>query len=137
MKIPLKKETTIMVEHATILKLWIQLNIPRIEDGNNFGVQVQEDMLTNLIKAEENAFAATDYLAKYHHARAKLIVKASKNPEVEDYIQTIHELDEKCYADMLMTLRDLRNNYAVLYDTLSKNLDKIQKPRSSHTSAMF
>jgi len=30
-----------MVEMCDLLKIWIQLNIPKIEDGNNFGVSVQ------------------------------------------------------------------------------------------------
>eukprot|EP00128_Syssomonas_multiformis_P003049 Colp12_sorted_trinity150504_noHs@21235 len=30
-----------LIELCNTVKLWIQLNIPRIEDGNNFGVSVQ------------------------------------------------------------------------------------------------
>ena len=29
------------IEQLNIIKMWIQLNIPRIEDGNNFGVSIQ------------------------------------------------------------------------------------------------
>jgi hypothetical protein len=29
------------------IKLWIELNIPRIEDGNNFGVSVQVLLIEN------------------------------------------------------------------------------------------
>jgi len=137
MKNQLRKEANTLVDNVTTIKLWIHLSIPRIEDGNNFGVQVQEDILTNVIKAEENAISATDQFAKYHLGRAKIIAKALKHPEVEDFKETIYELDEKCYSDMLIAFKDLRNNYAVLYDLISKNLDKLQKPRSSHTSAMF
>lgn len=34
------------------LKLWISLNVPRIEDGNNFGVSVQEEFIANLMRME-------------------------------------------------------------------------------------
>lgn len=33
----LKKEFLELIESANTIKIWIQLNIPRIEDGNNFG----------------------------------------------------------------------------------------------------
>ena len=37
----LKSEILQMVDMCNSVKLWIQLNIPRIEDGNNFGVSIQ------------------------------------------------------------------------------------------------
>jgi hypothetical protein len=37
----LKKELLIFLEYLNTVKLWIQLNVPRIEDGNNFGVGIQ------------------------------------------------------------------------------------------------
>jgi hypothetical protein len=36
------------------VKIWIQLNIPRIEDGNNFGVSIQEETVSELSRAEVN-----------------------------------------------------------------------------------
>lgn len=37
----LKEELLQAVEYVNTVKLWVQLNIPRIEDGNNFGVSIQ------------------------------------------------------------------------------------------------
>ncbi|KNC72720.1 hypothetical protein SARC_14719, partial [Sphaeroforma arctica JP610] len=37
----LKMEILQLVEFCNTVKIWIQLNIPRIEDGNNFGVSIQ------------------------------------------------------------------------------------------------
>jgi len=136
-KIRLKKEASDMLKYLSTVRLWIQLNVPRIEDGNNFGVQVQEDMISEISKAEENAFTAIDLLTKYHANRAKMISKYLKYPQVEDYAECVYEIDQKYYADIITGIRDLRNNYAGLYDSLHKNLDKILIPRSSHTAAMF
>jgi len=136
-KIRLKKEAAEMLKYLSTVRLWIQLNVPRIEDGNNFGVQVQEDMIGEVSKVEENAFSSIDLLSKYHVTRGKMISKCLKYPQVEDYKESIHEIDQKYYADIITGIRDLRNNYAGLFDSLQKNLDKIIKPRSSHTAAMF
>jgi len=136
-KICLKKESSEMLKYLSSIRLWIQLNVPRIEDGNNFGVQVQEDMIQEIGKAEENAFSAIDLLTKYHVARGKMLSKCLKYPQVLDYKESIKEIDQKYYTDIITGMRDLRNNYAGLYDSIQKNLEKIVKPRSSHTSNMF
>ena len=36
-----KKEILELVENLNAVKVWIQLNIPRIEGGDNFGVGIQ------------------------------------------------------------------------------------------------
>lgn len=37
----LKLEVLELIETINTVKIWIQLNIPKIEDGNNFGVSIQ------------------------------------------------------------------------------------------------
>jgi proteasome activator subunit 3 (PA28 gamma) len=34
------------MKQIAIIKLWIQLMIPKVEDGNNFGVSIQEVRLS-------------------------------------------------------------------------------------------
>ncbi len=41
-----------LVEAINTVKMWIQLNVPRIEDGNNFGVSIQEETINELGRAE-------------------------------------------------------------------------------------
>jgi hypothetical protein len=55
------------------------LNIPRIEDGNNFGVSVQEEVLNEVGRAEESSFNALDTITKYFVTRAKLVCKVWDN----------------------------------------------------------
>lgn len=49
-----------LVEDSNMLKMWISFLIPKIEDGNNFGVSVQEDTLAEIqsvnIIAKSKAF---------------------------------------------------------------------------------
>ncbi|KAG8141001.1 putative Proteasome activator complex subunit 1 protein [Naja naja] len=76
--------------------LWLQLLVPRIEDGNNFGVAVQGD-----------------------------------------YRQLVHEIDEAEYAEIRFMINELRNIYAVIYDSVLKNFDKIKKPRDENKGMIY
>ena len=72
-------------------QVWIQLNIPRIEGGDNFGVEIQvrfefldklqlltifqEETVGELGRAEDNAFSLLEQMTKYYVSRAKLVSK--------------------------------------------------------------
>jgi len=131
----LKKELLEIIEMINTVKLWIQLNIPRIEDGNNFGVSIQEETVNELSRAEDAGFAVLESMTKYFVTRAKLVSKVMKYPSVQDYRQSVVELDEKEFINLRMCCMDLRNNYAILHDMILKNLEKIKTPRSSNHMA--
>jgi len=134
----LRAELLAMVSNVDTVKLWIQLNIPRIEDGNNFGVSVQEDMVSELSRAEDNAFSLLETMTKYYVARAKLVTRCFKYPKLSDFEAALSEIDQKQYLNSVLSLVDLRNNYALLYDMIIKNIDKLENPRGSeHMSHLF
>jgi len=134
----LKKELLELIEMLNTVKIWIQLNIPQIEDGNNFGVGIQEETVNELSRAESDTFGVLESMAKYFANRARLVCKAKKYPDVEDYRNSIHELDEKEYVTLRLCALDLRNNFAILHDMITKNLEKLKKPRASnHLSTIF
>jgi proteasome activator subunit 3 (PA28 gamma) len=60
-----------------------------------------------------------------------------KYPHVDDYRQVIRELDEKEYFSLRLVLLEVRNHYALLHDIITKNLDKIRKPRSQHVDNLY
>lgn len=49
--------------------------IPKIEDGNNFGVSVQEETLEEIQSVESEAATYFDQISRYHATRAKLVSK--------------------------------------------------------------
>ena len=57
-----------------------QLNIPQIEDGNDFGVGIQEEIINELSRCESDAFTVLDSTTKYYASRAQLITKVSNLP---------------------------------------------------------
>ena len=127
----LKKELIEMVEIVGTIKLWIQLNIPKIEDGNNFGVSIQEETVEDLSRAEDTAFSGLEAFSKYFMFRAKLANRIKKAPYIFDFIKALLEHDQKEYLSLRLSVVDLRNNYAILYDIISKNIEKIKKPRGN------
>ncbi|EAN33124.2 Proteasome activator pa28 beta subunit family protein [Theileria parva strain Muguga] len=126
----IKLEASELIEIISNIKLWIQLNVPRIEDGNNFGVGIQEEVIQELTRVEDTAFNLYDAIVKYYMARAKLSTKVIKYPNVDDYGEAIRELDEKEWIHIKITKVDMRNNYSMLYDLLCKNWEKVVKPKS-------
>lgn len=127
----LRGELIELLELVNTVKTWIQLNIPRIEDGNNFGVDIQEEIVSELGRVEESGFNDFEEFAKYYIARAKLVTKCIKYPHIGDYMNAVYELDKKQFLTMKISVLDLRNSYSILYDTIQKNIEKIKNPRNS------
>lgn len=133
----IKPKIVELVESANLLKMWVTFLIPRIEDGNNFGVSVQEDTLGEIRQVESDGCSYLDAISSYHLNRGKVITKIAKYPHVEDFRQTIIELDEKQALSIRLIAVELKNHYAVLHDIICKNWDKIKKPRNANHDAMY
>jgi hypothetical protein len=125
----LQKEILEMSEMINSLGIWVKLNRPRIADGNNFGVEVQEEITEILENAESSGYQILDSFTQYHHTRAEFVTKVLKFPGVADYKKALKELDEKTYIKTSLLACELRNDYITLYDLLAKNLDTLITPR--------
>ncbi|XP_056640660.1 proteasome activator complex subunit 3 isoform X1 [Diorhabda carinulata] len=123
-----------LVEDSNLIKMWISFMIPKIEDGNNFGVSIQEDTLAEVQSVESEAAAFFDQISRYYISRGKLISKVAKYPHIEDYRRSVQELDEKEYLSLWLVMSEIRNRYCALHDIVLKNLDKIKKPRPSNAT---
>lgn len=126
-----------LVEDSNVLKMWISFMIPKIEDGNNFGVAVQEETLGEIQTVETDAAAFFDQISRYYVTRAKLVSKVAKYPHIEDYRRAVEELDEKQYLGLWLVLREIRNHYSTLHDVVTKNLEKLKKPRNSNAESLY
>ncbi|CCL98076.1 uncharacterized protein FIBRA_00070 [Fibroporia radiculosa] len=111
--------------------------IHRIEDGDNFGVQIQEEVLTELHRSQESAYNLRDACRQAHLGRAKICSKIIKYPHVEDYTLALKEHDEKQLYVARQNLLDLRNVYAILTDLLHKNMTKIRSPKGNNHSSLY
>lgn len=126
-----------LIDHANMLKMWIAFLIPKIEDGNNFGVSIQEDTMGEARQVESEAASYLEQVSRYFITRAKLVSKVAKYPHIDDYRQAVKELDEKGFISLRLICCELRNHYASLHDLVLKNMDKIKKPRNVNTQSLY
>ena len=56
---------------------------------------LQEDTLGEIRQVESDGCSYLDAISSYHLNRGKVVTKIAKYPHVEDFRQTIVELDEK------------------------------------------
>ncbi|RWS00278.1 proteasome activator complex subunit 3-like protein [Dinothrombium tinctorium] len=132
-----KKYTKELLDDANVIRVWISLMIPQVDDGNNLGVEVLEYVLTEVIAIEDDAKQRLASIASYYCLRADLVAKMAKCPYSEDYQKAIEEEDSlRAYKCMKM-LNEVKNNYAVLHDLVMKNLRKIKQPRPSSSGMHF
>lgn len=62
--------------------MWILFLIPRIEDGNNFGVSIQEDTLGEIRTVESESASYFDQVSRYYMSRGKIVAKIAKYPHI-------------------------------------------------------
>ncbi|XP_048361175.1 proteasome activator complex subunit 3-like [Sphaerodactylus townsendi] len=130
-------EIRLMVEKCSMATLWVELLIPKIEDGNNFGVSIQEETVSELQTVMNEATTGLEEICNFYTGRAKLVSKIAKYPYVEDYRRTVTEMDEKEFISLRFILSSLRNQYVTLHDMILKNVEKIKRPRSSNAETLY
>ena len=55
--------------------MWITLKIPQMEDGNDFGVSIQEECIDTISEVEDEAYSILDSISNYHATRGNYINK--------------------------------------------------------------
>ncbi|KAH9995999.1 proteasome activator pa28 REG alpha/beta subunit [Russula vinacea] len=133
----LKKECEQLIELTDKVKLWINLTMPKIEDGDNFGVQIQEEVLSELHRSQESGYNMRDGIRQNHLNRAKICSKIIKYPHLEDYALALKEHDDKQLYIARQNLSDLRNVYAVMTDILHKNITKLRSPKGNNGIGLY
>ncbi|TFK56562.1 proteasome activator pa28, REG alpha/beta subunit [Heliocybe sulcata] len=130
----LKKECEELAEQVDKVKLWINLNMP---NGDNFGVQIQEEVLQELHRSQQSAYNLRDNARRDYLERAKICSKLIKYPNVQDYALALKEHDDKQLYCARQDLLDLRNIYAVLTDIIHKNIAKLRSPKGNNSSGLY
>lgn len=133
----IKNEILLIVEWVDLMQTWIQLNIPRIQSQESFGVEVQGEVLGILGSASSIGPVLLDSIPKYYLERAKIIKKAYRFYNFEDYARAIYELDQSQKVSMKKILVDIYFALVTMHDVLIKNLEKLCKPQSELESSLI
>lgn len=157
-----------MSQDAQLMETFLHLHIPKMEDGNNFGVTVQLSSLKQLSDLQEAVTKHLDSLAGYSSARADSLEKlklpstsksVSKSTSVsttdgkkeEKVTETTDEkadesgggvisdsrvaaviaCDTLYYSKAQRALQSVMCLYIAAVDFMSKNMDKLEKPKGS------
>lgn len=80
--------------------------IPKIEDGNNFGVSVQEDTLAEIQQVEVEANNYLEQVSRYYVSRAKLVTKVCSNLKIYFKITS--------YEVLIFFISGWNSNYFIL-----------------------
>lgn len=125
-----------LLEDTNVLKMWINFMIPSIEDGNNFGVYIQELVLNKVELVEKFAILLFGYTSICYMARAEILSKVATFPHVSDYRRAVRECDENNYRYMCKMLCQVRDFYCSLHDVVCKNFDRIKYPRTCEVKSL-
>ncbi|KAJ8393697.1 hypothetical protein AAFF_G00057500 [Aldrovandia affinis] len=132
-----KPEIRALKETCIMVSCWIQHLIPKIEDGNDFGVAIQEKILERIAAVKTKVEGFQTNINKYFSERGDAVAKASKDTHVMDYRSLVHEKDEAVYSEIRVIVLDIRGFYAELYDIISKNLEKVTNPKGEEKPSMY
>ncbi|XP_061777305.1 proteasome activator complex subunit 2 [Nerophis ophidion] len=133
----LKPEIVSLRETIIAVTCWIQHLIPQIEDGNDFGVAIQEKILERIAAVKTKVDTFQSNINKYFSERGDAVAKASKDTHVMDYRSLVHEKDVAVYSDIRVMILDLRGFYVELYDMVSKNAEKVTNPKGGEKPPMY
>jgi len=131
----LKPELIQLSSSCQLLKDWITIHVPKHEDGNNFGVEVQEEALQELTAVRDEANQTMEEQSAYHLARANILEKITQESNIEDLKVFIYDEDEKQCRRLRNITMSLRTNYTSILDLITKNYERIIHPRGFNTGA--
>jgi len=127
------------IDNSLLLRTWVTLLLPKTEDGDNLGVQLQCNTINTCDDYLVDVKRLYHYINNYYSERAKLISKFDKyGKKAHECVQTsIAEYDEATFMKFSLSITQLYYYYLSMYDTIMKNIDKIKKPRNDSHELYF
>uniref|UniRef100_A0A3Q4MN97 Proteasome activator complex subunit 2 n=1 Tax=Neolamprologus brichardi TaxID=32507 RepID=A0A3Q4MN97_NEOBR len=124
-----KPEIVAFRETIITVTCWIQHLIPKIEDGNDFGVAIQEKILERIAAVRTKVDGFQTNINKYFTERGDAVAKASKETHVVIFLRL------NCLKISFLIINDVF--LAELYDIISKNLEKVTNPKGEEKPSMY
>lgn len=125
----LESQVRHVIELFDLVQMFLILKTPVAEEGNNTGVEIQQQCARTLVDARRFVLGCENYLKLYHTQRAKLASKCIKYPQLEDYQRALVERDHEECRDCRYLLVRLRMQCVAVADVLHKNFEKVNDPK--------
>jgi len=125
----LESQLQLTINLFDAVQMFLILKTPVAEEGNNTGVEIQQQCARTLVDARRFVIGCENYLKLYHTQRAKLASKCIKYPQLEDYQRALVERDHEECRDCRYLLTRLRLQCVAVADVLHKNFDKVNDPK--------
>lgn len=136
------------------LELYIRLRVPPVEDGNNFGVDVQASVMDYVVQSRSSLSHYLDSLKEYHwirgNAMEKFGVETSEETgksvggagdlttsktgtkgysKIDDFVRYVLTLDTRYFLQFRNMSMDVHDMVLQALDLVGKNRDKMEHPR--------
>ncbi|XP_006804524.1 proteasome activator complex subunit 2 [Neolamprologus brichardi] len=140
-----KPEIVAFRETIITVTCWIQHLIPKIEDGNDFGVAIQEKILERIAAVRTKVDGFQTNINKYFTERGDAVAKASKETHVVIFLRLnclkisfliINDVFLAAVSQLLICI-SAYSPQAELYDIISKNLEKVTNPKGEEKPSMY
>jgi hypothetical protein len=118
-----------IIELLDLVQTYLILKTPVAEEGNNTGVEIQQQCAKTVADARRFVVGCENYPKLYHSQRAKLASKCLKYPQLEDYQRALAERDHEECRDCRYLLIRLRLQCLAVVDVLHKNFEKVDDPK--------
>merc|ERR1719204_1242998 len=127
----LKKHLQEIMQWMITLSMCISLRVPKIEDGNNFGVNVQSTVREYISGIRNQTLECMKAATTFHQERGKRLSKCVKYPGIEDYSRCMNLADVAHFITTTRSALDLRHNLMWIHDLCIKNWSRLVDPKSS------
>ncbi|WVQ82600.1 hypothetical protein IAT38_004730 [Cryptococcus sp. DSM 104549] len=115
------------------LKMWLDLEIPVIEDGNSFGADVQNSLIGQLAGALRYSSGTQSALRKESRDRLTLAKEWAQYPNFEGYADLITGCDRDLHYAIGGYLAVLLTIYGRIFTKFEKNWAKVIQPKGSNS----
>lgn len=119
------------------ISMWIKLRVPELETGDNFGVEVQGEILSALDAAENSYLSVLGEFSNYHDARADSLKELMAFPGLQDVERSLQQLDARTYLKLQLAVADLRNEIVTIFDLICKNMPKLKVPKTAQSASTY
>lgn len=130
-----ERESEACLTFCKELDHWISLEVPTIEDGNAFGVDVQQSMHDKVGTLGNIALKLHGINRSHYNDRMNLAMGWCKFPGLQDHSAAIAASDRFDHYLAVNAIRTMRNKMASLLHSLQQNWEKTTNPKGEDNSA--